>query len=748
MMKNAILELTKIVQGVALIDSPADQVKKIVSSISQTIGADVCSLYRLNDAKDMVLLASHGLASDKNITIPAGKGLVGVVAQSRHSLNIADAANHPDYFYVEETQEEAFSSFCGVPLVKQGRVIGVLVVQSRSAEQLSAESEAFLVTLASQLALIVGDIPLVTILDDSINHRVIGVRGAPGIGIGVAKFCDAGSLSRASDEGCNDPEAVIIEWRNLLIKVQAEIGAEKSALGTQLSESVSGIFDAYQLLLSDQSLIDRVEGEIRAGHGLAYSLKISIQYFCDLFRAMDDPYLKARYEDIQHLGNKLFNVWSGAKVNAAPAVPITEPVVLVGAQVSVSDIASIPAKYLAGVVCYEGARLSHTAVLSNAIGIPAVMGVGTLKKLHANDQLVVDGNEGQIIQRPSEAVVAEFRRLIVKEKSLSLQLKELRDLPAMTTDGQTVRLLTNTGLLADITPGLKSGAEGIGLYRTEIPFMVRESFPTEDEQVQVYRKVFAAYPGRPVYMRTLDIGGDKQLPYFPITGEENPALGWRGIRFSLDNVQLLMTQVRAMIRAADGKDNLHVLLPMVCSTDEVTLFSVLLDDACAQLISEGMEVSRPKMGVMIEVPAAISMLPFWQDKIDFISIGSNDLSQYLLAMDRNNARVSKRYDHVHPAVIHEIFRIVQSASTVGLPVSVCGEMAADPVAVILLIGMGVRSLSLSSAKLPKIKWMIRSLSVDQARRVLSKALTYDDVERIRQLGNKTLISIGLEELAH
>jgi phosphotransferase system enzyme I (PtsI)/phosphotransferase system enzyme I (PtsP) len=203
-----------------------------------------------------------------------------------------------------------------------------------------------------------------------------------------------------------------------------------------------------------------------------------------------------------------------------------------------------------------------------------------------------------------------------------------------------------------------------------------------------------------------------------------------------------------MIRAADGKDNLHVLLPMVCSTDEVTLFSVLLDDACAQLISEGMEVSRPKMGVMIEVPAAISMLPFWQDKIDFISIGSNDLSQYLLAMDRNNARVSKRYDHVHPAVIHEIFRIVQSASTLGLPVSVCGEMAADPVAVILLIGMGVRSLSLSSAKLPKIKWMIRSLSVDQARRVLSKALTYDDVERIRQLGNKTLISIGLEELAH
>jgi phosphotransferase system enzyme I (PtsI)/phosphotransferase system enzyme I (PtsP) len=418
----------------------------------------------------------------------------------------------------------------------------------------------------------------------------------------------------------------------------------------------------------------------------------------------------------------------------------------VGKQVSVSDIAAIPPDQLAGIVCLEGSSMSHVAVVANATGVPAVMGIGTLPGLQEGDLLVVDGNVGQVFTNPGPALLREFRLLLDREETLRHQLDRLRDEPALTVDGTRIRLLTNTGLLADITPGLKSGAEGVGLYRTEIPFMIRDSFPTEDEQVQVYRVVLSAYQGKPVYMRTLDIGGDKQLPYFPIRAEENPALGWRGIRFTLDNVQLMMSQLRSMVRAAEGIDNLRILVPMVSSTREINQFIQLLDDACTQLLKEGYPVLRPQIGVMLEVPAAISQLRFWYSRIDFISIGSNDLSQYLLALDRNNPRVGKHYDHVHPAVLHEINRVVNIARECNLPVSLCGEMASDPVAVVLLVGMGIRSLSMSAAKLPRIKWLIRSISLPMAETALQRALECDDVTAIRRLVNDMLEANDLASL--
>ena len=745
-MNTTILELTRIVQEVALVESPKEQVKLIVDSISQSIDADVCSLYRINENREMVLLASHGLVANKNIKIPAGKGLVGLVVQNRHPVNVADAPSHPDYFYVPHAKEENFKSFCGVPLVRFGEMIGVLVVQSREAQQLSDINEAFLVTLASQLALIVANVPISRKKTTSNNQHYTGIKGSPGIGIGSARLCNSNELNNIADADCDDIEAAVKQWHNLLLVVKAEIMAEQAALGGTLSESVSGIFDAYQLLLSNQSLIDKVEAEIRAGHWLPGALRLGIQYYAELFRAMDDPYLKARSEDIHHLGNKLFDAWRGENINEQGEIASGEAVVLVGEHVSVSEIANVPTGSLMGIICFQGSSLSHTAVLANAMGVPAVMGVTDLQGVQPGELIIVDGNEGKIIRHPSDVVAREFRKLIHKERSFRKQLDVLRDEPGITTDGHIIRLYSNTGLLADITPGLKNGAEGVGLYRTEIPFMMRDSFPSEDEQVQVYRRVFTAYLGKPVYMRTLDIGGDKQLPYYPISHEENPALGWRGIRFTLDNIQLLMTQVRAMIRAADGSDQLHILLPMVTSTNELDTFRQLLTDACKQLREEGLVLHDPKFGVMVEVPAAISQLSFWKDKIDFISIGSNDLSQYLLALDRNNARVANRYDHVHPAVLHEINRIVITAKQNNLPLSLCGEMASDPVAVVLLLGMGIRSLSMSAAMLPRIKWLIRTVSISKTEDLLRQALDIDSVHDIRKLLSEELCEMGLGEL--
>lgn len=741
---NVILELSRLQKEILELDSPAEQVRVIVDSISEIVGTDVCTLYLADQNGNMALMASHGLEQTGPVSIPAGRGLTGLVARSRHPINVADAGQHPDFFYVEGTGEERFKSFCGIPLIRYGKVIGVLVVQSREAEALSRENEGFLVTLSSQLAHLVADMPK-SLQDASFNTYIRGVRGSSGIGIGTGVLCDHGDLYSVPDEPCPDIEAALRQWHDLIATVQEELQEEESTLGSWLSDSVSGIFHTYASLLSDPALIHKVEGEIRNGNWLPGALRKTIQYFADLFLSMEDPYLRARHEDIHHLGNKLYASLKGS-TSVAAAIEGVDQVVLVGEEVSISDIAAVPLERLVGIICFAGSTMSHTSVLANALGVPAVMGIGHLKHLRNRERFIVDGNSAQIVRYPNDMLCTEFQRLIDEEKQLLSKLSALRDEPALTPDGHDIRLLTNSGLLADLSPGLRHGAQGIGLYRTEIPFLIRDSFPSEQEQLEVYRQVFDTYGEKPVYMRTLDVGGDKQLPYFPITREDNPALGWRGIRFTLDNIGLLMTQVRAMLRAAGAAGQLHILLPMISATEEVSAFNELLDEALQQLREEGEAVRRPEVGVMVEVPAAISQLRFWSKQIDFISIGSNDLSQYLLALDRNNSRVAGRYDHLHPAVLHEVNRIVGIAGDLNLPVSLCGEMASDPYAVILLTGMGMNTLSMSATKLPRIKYLIRALPRKLAAGVLEQCLEMAKVQDIRALLQQTLMNLNLPEL--
>ncbi len=734
-------------QEVSLIETASGQVEYIVDSISQVIGVDVCSLYQLNNKKEMVLLATHGLDSSLPLIIPPGKGLVGLVTRSRHPINIENAAEHPDYLFIDNIGEENFKSFCGVPLVNYGKVIGVLVVQRHEAIKLADEHEAFLATLASQLSFLVSHIEVKTVSTRNTAVYINAVAGSPGVGIGQIRLYTRPGLESVPEYFCDNIEDEINQWHELLALTLADIAREQKMLGDEISQSISAIFDAYKMLLNDQSLSQKVEQEIRAGFCMMTALRNSIHYFSELFKKIDDPYLRSRHEDMSHLGNKLYEVRQKNKKDyQEPELTINSPVIIVGNQISASDICSVPVEQLAGIVSYEGSALSHSAILANALGIPAVMGTGELKGVIADERIIIDGNIGKVIIRPAESVVNEYQLLKTRALNFGHQLEQLRDLPAVTKDNTRIKLLTNTGLQADLMPGLKNGAEGVGLYRTEIPFMVRDSFPTEEEQIEDYHKVFEAYGDKPVYMRTLDIGGDKQLPYFPISGEENPALGWRGIRFTLDNSQLMMTQVRAMIRSTQGADTLHILLPMVSSTNELNDFISLLDDACIQLSEEQYQFKRPKIGVMIEVPAAISQIPFWKDKIDFLSIGSNDMSQYLLALDRNNTRIANRFNLVHPAVIHEINRIVALAKNHQIPLSLCGEMAAHPVSVLLLLGMGIRKLSMSSAKLLRIKSLIRAVTIEQTEQFLNRALSMDKADEIYNEGVLMLIHLGMSEL--
>ncbi|MCW8962523.1 MAG: phosphoenolpyruvate--protein phosphotransferase [Gammaproteobacteria bacterium] len=744
-MEHVIEELARIVQAVSKSPSQARQVSIIVESISRFMAVDVCSLYIADDNSTMQLIASHGLdrAAIGKVGLPAGVGLVGQVTKSGRPVNIGDAKSHPAYFYVAETHEEYFKSFCGVPLLRAGEVIGVLTVQSRQQRKLDEKEEAFLVTLAAQLVLLATSQTIPLILGNIVNTRITGSKASPGVAIGQVNICDSGGLFSVVDAACDNVEEAVTEWHRILDLVRNEIELERQLFGDKVSDNTLGIFGAYEMLLSDQSLVEGVESLIRQGNWLPGAVRQTIQNNANIFLAMEDPYLRARHEDIIHLGNKLYIAWKGTNVQQRYD---GEAIILAGQQVSVSDIARVPAGKLVGIVCFEGSSYSHTSILANALGIPAVMDTGDIMAMHNGDTLIIDGYQGQVILQPDKSVAAEFLALVKQDRELDEQLMKLAGEPAVTTDGQVVQLLTNTGLLADISPGVRYGAEGVGLYRSEIPFMVNENFPTEDQQVSVYRQVLQAYQGKPVYMRTLDVGGDKQLPYFPLHNEDNPALGWRGIRFGLDNEAILLTQIQAMMRANEGIGNLHIMLPMVSARHELDQFHVLVNRVFSQLQSAGSECSLPPVGITLEVPAAISQLPFWKDKIDFISIGSNDLSQYLLAVDRNNARVSGYFTNTSPAVLSEIRRTIEICRELDIPVSLCGEMASDPVAVVILVGMGLHSLSMSASKLLRIKWLIRSISFERARELAEKALTLDNPAAIRQLIEEELKAMKLDQI--
>ncbi|ETN93035.1 Phosphoenolpyruvate-protein phosphotransferase [Gammaproteobacteria bacterium MOLA455] len=735
----SMLEFNRIIQGAALADSAEQQVQLIVDAISEVVATDVCSLYRQNADKDMALIASHGLAKGHPFIIPANRGLVGRVAQSRHSINLINPDELADYYYVAGSNEEQFHSFCGVPLVQRGDVIGVLVVQSRRPQALAPEQEAFLTTLATHLALLLASLPaqLCQPSRPLLNDYRTGISGAPGIAIGRARVRRAAGLANAVESTTEQIDAELDAWLALKSRVMAELKQERHIVEQTLGDNLAAVVDAYQMLLDDPGFGAHVTDAIKTGKVLPWALKLAVSYFSELFKAMQDPYLSARHEDIEQLGDKLYLAWRGHE----PEIMAPEdgsPIILVGDQLSVSDIVSLPIDLMVGIVCSAGAALSHISIFANALGIPAVVGVGELS-LPMSQQLIVDGDNGQIIIAPSEALIEEYQSIIKSQQNVALRLAVNRDLAAITTDGIKVRLMANSGLQADLLPGLKNGAEGIGLYRSEIPFMVRQSLPSEADQVAVYREVIESYKNKPVYIRTLDIGADKPLPYLPIVEEDNPALGWRGIRFTLDNLQLLITQFRAVMVAAAGRDDVHLLLPMVGSTGELNQAIELLDESLKQLLAEGKSVCRPRLGIMVEVPSSISLLPLWRNRLDFISIGSNDLSQYLLAIDRNNPLVGKLYDPLHPAIIHEILRIVRCAQDCQLPVSLCGEMASDPVAVLLLIGMGIRQLSMSSSKLPLIKWLLRATSVSDAEAFLTEALTMDNAQDIRAAA-ETLIA--------
>ncbi len=733
----------------------------IVQRVKKAIQADVCSVYLLDESEtEFTLMATDGLNADLvgQVQMAHGAGLVSLVAQRTDPLNLDDAQQHPRFKLFTALNEERFHGFVGIPITHHREVLGVLVAQSKSPNRFSQDVVNFLVTIAAQLAGAIinaqasKQIPVLSKQlsskhPSSANRRdhrpLVGQPGAPGVAIGKAvSISSSVSLDAIPDRPALDIEDEINVFRFALESVRNDIQfLSYQLLSDGLPTEDVAIFDAYLLMLDSNTLIDSTIDKICAGNWAPGALRETISEHVKLFGEIENSYLRERGKDIRDLGQSIFNQMQGS--TDLPLARLSKDAIIVAEDISATFLADIEKTHIAGIVLKKGSRTSHVAILARAMSIPTVIGVNELPVMQLDgSQLVVDGYSGKVYISPPETIVQEYSRLKSQEQELSQELKELTNLPATTLDGVNIPLYANTGLVADISPSKESGAEGIGLYRTEYPFMIRQRFPGEEEQSKIYREVLAAFAPRPVVLRTLDIGGDKSLSYFPIE-EDNPFLGWRGIRVTLDHPEIFMIQLRAMLLASIGLNNLSILFPMISTVNELEDAINWLDRAYYEMLDEGHQVQKPKVGVMVEVPSMVFQMRQIASIVDFVSIGTNDLIQYLMAVDRNNSNVAELYESLHPAVLIAIKQVIDESHKEGVPVSVCGEMAGDPLAAILLLGMSIDSLSTSVASLPRIKWVIRNFTQKEAKELVEQLLVMKDAGMIKNILTNTLEGKGL-----
>ena len=727
----------------------------IVQRIREVMQVNAVSIYIRNEDNDqLVLMATDGLNRKAigKIRFDRDEGLVGLVMNQAEPLNIRDAHDHPNYRFVTETDEVTFHGFLGVPIIQHRHVHGVLVVRQTSRRLFSETDETFLVTLAAQLAGAISHADKMgainRLLQDVDDHpfNLKGLSGSPGIAIGEALVVfPAANLDAVPDNaiGKHEIDAQIAAFSLALNHVEQEYRALSKKMEGIVSSAELALFDAFALMLKSDSLSDVVIDRIRAGQWAQGALRETIADHVRQFNAMDDSYLRERAVDIKDMGRRIL---MHLQSQQSPRQQVSGPVVLVGEEISVSQFSEAPLQNLVAIISARGSASSHVAILANALGIPSVIGVDNLPVNRLKgQQIIVDGNSGQIWVKPSAGILEEFQRLIREGQSLDAELRQLVDRPSQTLDGIHIPLHVNTGLLEDISPSLNSGAEGVGLYRTEIPFLMRDGFPGEDEQAAIYQQVLQRFSPRPVTFRTLDIGGDKALPYFPVV-EANPFLGWRGIRIMLDHPEIFLTQIRAILKVNRYANNLRLMLPMISDISEVDESLQLIQKAHRELVQQGHDIPYPIIGVMIEVPSAVFQMEALARRVDFFSIGSNDLTQYLLAVDRNNKQVARLYNYLHPSVLMSIKQIVDVAHRHQKPVGVCGEMAGEPAAALALIGLGVDSLSMSVGSLLKVKWAIRSFTRQHCTELANNALAMEKFSDIRALFNGALEQAGLSGL--
>ena len=726
---------------------------RMVSQVKEAMNTDCCSIYLADYPKqNFLLMASDGLAQDSfgHTTIGFSEGLVGLVGQREEPLNIANAKYHPHFKHIAEVKEDAFNAFLGTPIIHQRKVLGILSIQQKQARNFTENEEAFLVTLSAQLAMALVNAEARGVLGQNQDNgkwlkQLVGVSGAPGVAMGnIMVSQPKADLNAVSLQKVYESPEQLTRYDEAVIRSRNDFTQMSAQLGSLISDDSLDIFEVYKQLLDTANLGKDIKAKINSGWSAESALKLVINSYIVKFESIEDNYLRERVSDIRDLGNRiLFHLQQQTQTDDA----LPEAFILAAHDVTASMLAEYQHLGLKGIISLSGSNNSHSAILARALGLPAIMGVESVPLNQLHRQLaIVDGYSGELFIAPDESLKREYQHLIAEEQALTSKVREVIDLPAITKDGRRIELLLNAGLSTGFEHSHHSGAVGIGLYRTEIPFMNRSCFPSELEQTLWYQHVLSAFPQQMVTMRTLDVGGDKSLPYFPIS-EDNPFLGWRGIRITLDHPEIFLLQVRAMIKANQGKNNLEIMLPMISNVGEVDDSIRLINQAYYELSSEldtgDCKLARPRIGIMLEVPGVIFQLKELARRVDFFSVGSNDLTQYLLAVDRNNVRVSGLYDAYHPAVLRALNIIAEESSKYMVPLSLCGELASEPAGAILLLAMGYDKLSMNPHNIARIKWVVRHIDFQRAKVILAHAIALESAKQVHGYLNEQLEQLGL-----
>jgi phosphotransferase system enzyme I (PtsP) len=692
----------------------------VVKLIAADMVAEVCSTYVMRAGEVLELFATEGLKQEAvhKTRLRVGEGLVGDIASHARPLALADAQHHPLFAYRPETGEEIYQSLMGVPILRAGRVLGVLIIQNKNRRQYSDEEVEVLETIAMVLAELVASGELISSEElrpgdgnALLPVRIEGLVLSPGLALGIAVL-HAPELrlqqlvAEDSDVEIDRLHQAVADMR---IAIDEMLASSDLAAGGEHRE----VLESYRMFAEDKGWVNRMIEAI----GTGLTAEAAVQKVQNDMRArmrdVSDPYLRERLSDLDDLANRLQKHLMGA--DAAQAVRILpEDAIIIARNMGPAELLDYDRQKLRGLVLEEGAAASHVAIVARALDIP-VLGRcnGLLAKVSEGDPLALEGDHGQLFVRPPEDILQVFAASLQVRAKRQEAYAAVKDLPAVTLDGVGVTLSMNAGLLIDVPQLAMTGAAGIGLYRTEIPFMVAHEFPDTKRQADIYRKALDSAEGKPIVFRTLDIGSDKILPYWQRATEENPAMGWRAIRISLDRPALLRQQLRALILAANGRE-LRVMFPMVTEVAEF--------DACRALLDLELQRSRDRgtvlpgslqVGAMIEVPALLWQLDDLLKRVDFVSVGSNDLKQFIYAADRGTPNVNDRYDILSPAMIRLLGQIATATRQSGKALSLCGEMAGDPIGAMALLCLGYRNLSMTPPSIGRMRMMIRSLHLRQ-----------------------------------
>lgn len=704
---------------------------KIVVQIAFNMVAEVCSVYVLHADKRLELYATEGLNREAVhlTTMRLGEGIVGTIAAHAEALALPDAQSHPAYSYKPETGEEIYQSFCGVPVLRGGNTLGVLVVQNRARRIYSEEEIEVLQTTAMLIAEMIagGELQTLAPPGSEVLRQALSLRGAAlaeGVGLGHVVL--------------HEPRVIV--QKMVAENIDSEVVRLEEAI-TALRESIDRLVDRgeeagpgeHREILQSFRMIAHDRGwqrRLREAVGTGLTAEAAVERVQSDTRAklmrQTDPYLRERLHDLDELANRLLHKLTGQTMVVSND-QLPDNAVIVARGMGPAALLDYDRARLRGLVLEDGGTTSHVAVVARALGIAAVGDVANISSLvEPGDSIIVDGTSGQVEVRPPpdmQSAYGEKARLRAKRQE---QYRSLRDVPALTRDGVEIGLHMNAGLLLDLPHVMETGAASIGLFRTELLFMVAPRFPRPAQQYALYKGVLDLVRDRPVTFRTLDIGGDKVLPYMQRLEEQNPALGWRALRIGLDRPGLLRTQIRAMLRAGAGR-SMRIMFPMVAQAAEFDAAKKLVQREIAYLTRHDHPLpTELQLGVMVEVPSLLWQLDEIAAKADFLSVGSNDLMQYLFAADRDNKRVSRRFDPLSAPMLRALRAIAEAGRRVGKPVTLCGELGGQPLAALALIGLGYRGLSMSPSAIGPVKAMVLALDADETARFMTELIDRQD----------------------